>query len=87
MTIPIRRISLTQTQATVWTTTFSFLGGTITYPVTNLPKTKSKRATTMRAAGTPKASGKQSFLPKHWTSSRKTGVKNVDIRLPALIDM
>ena len=42
-------------------------------------------ATIIKAAGTPKASGKQVSCPSHsWLL--KIGVKNVEIKLPALIE-
>lgn len=37
-------------------------------------------------AGTPNANGKHESLPKHFTSLRKIGVKNVDVTDPALIE-
>lgn len=36
--------------------------------------------------GIPKASGKQLSAPKHLTFSRKIGVSNVEIKLPAFIE-
>jgi len=39
----------------------------------------------IRMAGTPKASGKQVFWSKHFTSSRRIGVMKVEIKDPALI--
>ena len=52
----------------------------------NFPAMKNKTAAIIRIAGTPKASGKQSSIPKHWTSSLKIGVIDVDSNEPALIE-
>lgn len=41
--------------------------------------------TSMRAAGTPNAAGKHESSPKHFRSSRKIGVMNVEMRDPALM--
>lgn len=57
-------------------------GGTILYK--NFPKMKIIIETIIRIAGTPKASGKQSTIPKQLISSLKIGVTEVEMREPAL---
>lgn len=41
---------------------------------------------TIRKAGTPNASEKQLLSPKHLTSWRRMGVREVEKRLPALME-
>lgn len=50
----------------------------------NLADTKIKIEAIMSIAGTPKASGKQSFIPKQLTSSRRIGVTDVETNDPEL---
>ncbi len=58
-----------------------------TAPVTGIEKTMVlPTETIISAAGTPKAKGKHEFSPKHLTSFRKLGVKNVEIIDPAFIE-
>ena len=42
--------------------------------------------TAIKAAGKPNPRGKQSFIPKHFTSSRKIGVTEEDTNDPKLME-
>lgn len=58
-------------------------GGNTRYK--NFPMRKMTTEIAMRAAGTPKASGKQSVTPKHSTSSLRIGVTEVEMKDPRLM--
>jgi hypothetical protein len=47
----------------------------------NFPDKKTTVAVIIKMAGIPKAIGKQSSIPKHFTSSRRIGVTELEDRL------